>query len=180
VRIDKWLWAARFFKTRSLAQDAVGGGKVKVGDERVKPARELKAGDVLAIRVGEYEWIVTVKALTDRRGPAEVARALYEESEESRTRRAARLRIAGRSARCGATGKAGRPSASGATSSAGAAGEREMVNGGAATSLACSTAPRPPSLVHNLIVSLRRSGTARGGAGPAPRPGYRDRPDPEA
>ena len=89
MRIDKWLWAARFFKTRSLAQDAVGGGKVKVGDERVKPARELKAGDVLAIRVGEYEWVVTVKRLSERRGPAEEARTLYEESEESRARRVA-------------------------------------------------------------------------------------------
>jgi len=89
LRIDKWLWAARFFKTRSLAQDAVGGGKVKVGDERVKPARELKAGDVVSIRTGEYEWVVTVKALSDRRGPAEAARTLYDESEESRARRAA-------------------------------------------------------------------------------------------
>ena len=89
MRIDKWLWAARFFRTRSLAQDAVGGGKVKVGDERVKPARELKAGDVVSIRSGEYEWVVTVKALTDRRGPAEVARTLYKESDESRARRAA-------------------------------------------------------------------------------------------
>ena len=89
MRIDKWLWAARFFKTRSLAQDAVGGGRVKVGHERVKPARELKAGDVVSIRSGEYEWVVTVKALSDRRGPAEVARTLYDESEESRARRAA-------------------------------------------------------------------------------------------
>jgi ribosome-associated heat shock protein Hsp15 len=89
LRIDKWLWAARFFKTRSLAQDAVGAGKVKVGDERVKPARELKVGDLLTIRVGEYEWVVAVRALSDRRGPAEVARKLYEESEESLARRAA-------------------------------------------------------------------------------------------
>ena len=76
VRIDKWLWAARFFKTRGLAQDAVAGGKVKMNDERVKPAKELKAGDVLTIRIGEYEWQVMVAALSERRGPAEEARKL--------------------------------------------------------------------------------------------------------
>ena len=91
MRIDKWLWAARFFKTRALAQAAVIGGKVKLDDERVKPAKDVKAGDVLAIRVGEFEWSVTVKALAQSRGPAEIARTLYAESEESRARRAAQL-----------------------------------------------------------------------------------------
>jgi ribosome-associated heat shock protein Hsp15 len=89
VRIDKWLWAARFFKTRGLAQTAVVGGKVRLNGERVKPAKELKAGDELAVRLGEYEWSITVKALSERRGPAAAARELYEESEESRVRRAA-------------------------------------------------------------------------------------------
>ena len=89
VRIDKWLWAARFFKTRSAAAHAVDGGKVKLGDERVKPARPLRIGDRLAIRIGDFEWIVTVRALSDRRGPAPVARELYEEDEQSRSRRIA-------------------------------------------------------------------------------------------
>jgi ribosome-associated heat shock protein Hsp15 len=91
LRIDKWLWAARFFKTRSLAQAAVAGGKVKVGGERVKPAKELAIGDQLTIRIGELEWTVTVKALSDKRGPAEVARKLYEEDEASRARRVAQV-----------------------------------------------------------------------------------------
>ena len=87
VRIDKWLWAARFFKTRSAAAQAVDGGKVKLGDERVKPARALRIGDRLAIRIGAFEWLVTVRALSDRRGSAPVARELYEEDEQSRSRR---------------------------------------------------------------------------------------------
>src|SRR5262249_6819744 len=91
MRLDKWLWAARFFKTRSLAQTAVAGGKVKVNGERVKPARDLAPGDRLAIRIGELEWAVLVKALSERRGPASVARTLYEEDESSRARRAAQV-----------------------------------------------------------------------------------------
>jgi len=91
MRIDKWLWAARFFKTRSLAQAAVTGGKVKVSGERVKPAKELAVGDGLAIRIGEFEWTVTVKALSDKRGPAVAARKLYEEDEASRARRTAQV-----------------------------------------------------------------------------------------
>jgi len=87
VRVDKWLWAARFYRTRSLAQQAVEGGKVKLNGERVKPAREVKPGDALAIRIGEYEWLLSVKALAERRGSAELARGLYLESEESRARR---------------------------------------------------------------------------------------------
>ena len=87
MRIDKWLWAARFYKTRSLAQQAIAAGRVKLNDARIKPAHELKAGDALAIRVGDFEWQITVKALSDKRGPAEVARQLYEESAASRTER---------------------------------------------------------------------------------------------
>ena len=91
MRIDKWLWAARFFKTRSLAQTAVESGKVKLHGERVKPAKELKAGDELVVRIGEYEWSITVKGLSDRRGPATEARGLYEESAESQARRTAQV-----------------------------------------------------------------------------------------
>jgi len=91
VRIDKWLWAARFFKTRALAQAAVAGGKVKLHGERVKPAKELGIGDGLAIRIGEYEWLIAVKGLSGRRGPAATAVRLYEEREESRARRMAQI-----------------------------------------------------------------------------------------
>jgi ribosome-associated heat shock protein Hsp15 len=87
MRVDKWLWAARFYKTRSLAQQAVAAGRVKLNEARIKPAHELKAGDALAIRVGDFEWRITVKALSDKRGPADVARQLYEESAASRTER---------------------------------------------------------------------------------------------
>lgn len=91
MRIDKWLWAARFYKTRSLAQGAVVGGKVKAGGERVKPAKEIKVGDGLEIRIGELEWRITVRALSDKRGSAESARKLYEEDEASRERRIAQV-----------------------------------------------------------------------------------------
>ena len=87
MRLDKWLWAARFYKTRSLAQQAIAAGRVKLNESRVKPAHELKAGDALAIRVGDFEWQITVKALSDKRGPADVARQLYQESEASRAER---------------------------------------------------------------------------------------------
>jgi ribosome-associated heat shock protein Hsp15 len=87
VRLDKWLWAARFFKTRSLAQQSIAAGRVKLDDARIKPAHELKVGDALSIRIGELEWQVSVKALSDRRGPADVARQLYEESAASRAER---------------------------------------------------------------------------------------------
>ena len=83
VRIDKWLWAARFFKTRSLATDAVAGGKVHVNDTRVKPARELHVGDTVDITIGPLRRTVVVRGLTDKRGPAAVAQALYEETTES-------------------------------------------------------------------------------------------------
>lgn len=89
VRIDKWLWAARFFKTRSLAQQAVEGGKVRVNGERVKPAKELRAGDPLTMLIGEAVWEIRVLLLSDKRGPAPVARTLYEESAESAARREA-------------------------------------------------------------------------------------------
>jgi ribosome-associated heat shock protein Hsp15 len=91
VRLDRWLSAARFLKTRSLAQGAVEGGHVKLNGERVKPARAVKVGDRLEIRIGAYEWRIKVEALSVRRGPAAAARLLYEESEESRLARQERV-----------------------------------------------------------------------------------------
>jgi len=90
VRLDKWLWAARFFKTRALAAEAVAGGKVEVNGDRPKRARPLQVGDELRIRLGPYEQIVTVRALSDRRGPATQAAGLYQEAEASRSAREAR------------------------------------------------------------------------------------------
>jgi len=97
VRIDKWLWAARFFKTRSLATDAVAGGKVELNRERAKPSKLVQVGDELRLRLGPYEHVLLVRGLGERRGPASVAQSLYEEREESRLAReklAAQLRIA--------------------------------------------------------------------------------------
>jgi len=91
VRLDRWLWAARFFKTRALAAAAVAGGKVQVNGTRAKPAKQLQVGDGVRVRVGPYEWLVTVRALSERRGPPKVAQTLYEESPEGR---AARERLA--------------------------------------------------------------------------------------
>ena len=87
VRIDKWLWAARFYKTRSLAADALDAGKAKLNGERVKPAKLLKPGDVLSIRNGQLSWEITVLALSERRGSAMVASMLYSESDDSRMQR---------------------------------------------------------------------------------------------
>ena len=88
VRIDKWLWAARFFKTRSLASDAIGGGKVLVNGERVKPAKLVQLGDEVRVRLGPYEHVVKVRGLSERRGPATVAATLFEETEASVAARA--------------------------------------------------------------------------------------------
>lgn len=87
VRLDVWLWAARFFKTRALAKQAIAGGKVQVGGQGAKPSRSVRVGDVLGIRRGEEQFEVTVRGLSETRGPAPVARTLYEESEASRTAR---------------------------------------------------------------------------------------------
>ena len=87
VRLDKWLWAARFYKTRSLATDAVGGGKVQVNGERAKPAKAVKVGDEVRLRLGPYEHVLLIRGLSERRGPAAVAQALYEETPASRAAR---------------------------------------------------------------------------------------------
>jgi ribosome-associated heat shock protein Hsp15 len=83
VRIDKWLWAARFFKTRSMATDAVVGGRVHLNDERVKPSKAVHVGDTLVVTIGTLRRTVVVTALGDRRGSATAAAALYEETPES-------------------------------------------------------------------------------------------------
>jgi len=87
MRLDKWLWAARFFKTRTLAVEAIEGGRVSVNGERSKPAKELKVGDTVSIRRPPFEHVVTVRELSDKRGPATVAATLFAETEESRARR---------------------------------------------------------------------------------------------
>ena len=89
MRLDKWLWAARFFKTRSLATQAIEHGRVKLNGERVKPAREVRPGDRLDLRIGDIDWAVTVRALAMQRGPAPVAQALYVEDPDSLARREA-------------------------------------------------------------------------------------------
>jgi len=83
IRLDKWLWAARFFKTRSMASQAVAGGKVHVNDQRAKPSRGVHVGDTLRITREESTFVIQVRGLSDKRGPAGAARLLYEESEES-------------------------------------------------------------------------------------------------
>ena len=87
VRLDKWLWAARFFKTRSVARDAVSGGKVHLNGNRAKPGRTISVGDELRIQRGDEEFSITIVEDSSRRGPAVVARTLYEESEESLIKR---------------------------------------------------------------------------------------------
>jgi ribosome-associated heat shock protein Hsp15 len=87
MRLDKWLWAARFFKTRSLATQAIDHGRVKLNGERIKPAREIRPGDRLELHIGEFVWTLTVHALSIQRGPAPVAQRLYEEDAASHARR---------------------------------------------------------------------------------------------
>ncbi|NYH22510.1 RNA-binding S4 domain-containing protein [Paraburkholderia bryophila] len=87
LRIDKWLWAARFFKTRSLAADAVEKGHVRIGAANVKPAKDVRVGDLVEIEIERIVWQVEVLGLCDVRGPASVAQTLYAETEESRVKR---------------------------------------------------------------------------------------------
>jgi ribosome-associated heat shock protein Hsp15 len=89
MRLDKWLWAARFFKTRALAVEGIEAGHVALNGERAKPAKTVKVGDALVLRRPPFEHVVVVKDLSDKRGPASVAALLYEESAESRAKRTA-------------------------------------------------------------------------------------------
>jgi ribosome-associated heat shock protein Hsp15 len=97
VRLDRWLWAARFFKTRALAAAAIGGGKVEVNGERAKRAKPIAVGDRLRIRRGPLEYLVAVLALSERRGPPATAASLYSEDVDGKARRerlAEQLRVA--------------------------------------------------------------------------------------
>jgi ribosome-associated heat shock protein Hsp15 len=87
MRLDKWLWAARFYKTRTLATQAIEAGQVRLNSERCKPAKEVRVGDALMLRLSGLEWHVVVKGLSDIRGSASVAQQLYEETESSRVKR---------------------------------------------------------------------------------------------
>ncbi|MCZ8251888.1 MAG: RNA-binding S4 domain-containing protein [Hylemonella sp.] len=89
LRIDKWLWAARFYKTRSLAVEEIGKGRVLVNEQAVKPARDVRPGDLVSVRQGAVLRVVVVKGLSGQRGPAPVAQQLYEETEASRLAREA-------------------------------------------------------------------------------------------
>lgn len=89
VRLDKWLWAARFYKTRALATEAINGGHVHLNGSRAKPSRPLVMGDRLTIRKGQESFEVTVLQLSEKRGPATIARELYTEDEQSRLKREA-------------------------------------------------------------------------------------------
>lgn len=83
TRLDKWLWAARFFRTRSLATQAISGGKVKVNGDSAKPSRDVQVGDEIAVRSGVYQKVVTVEQVTGKRGSASIAAELYTETAES-------------------------------------------------------------------------------------------------
>lgn len=108
VRLDKWLWAARFFKTRAIAATAIETGKVEVNGERAKRAKQLQIGDSLRIRLGPYHHIVTVRGLSEIRGPAPVAAKLYEETAESiKAREAMAAQV--KAAATGASYEKGRP-----------------------------------------------------------------------
>ncbi len=87
IRLDKWLWAARFFKTRSLASQAIDLGRIRIEGERIKPAREARVGELLDVQVGDQRLQVVIRALSTQRGPASIARELYQETAESIARR---------------------------------------------------------------------------------------------
>lgn len=93
MRLDKWLWAARFYKTRSLAQQAIERGHVRLNDERTKSSHEVKVGNLVTVRKGDLQWIVSVKALSERRGPAAEAQKLYEETPQSRAEREKKIEL---------------------------------------------------------------------------------------
>ena len=87
IRLDKWLWTARFFKTRALAGAAIKGGKVHINGVRAKASRQIRAGDIMRIHRGTVEFVIIVQALSQRRGPAREAQSLYKETDDSASRR---------------------------------------------------------------------------------------------
>lgn len=91
MRVDKWLWAARFFKTRGLAQQAIAAGHVKRNGDRVKASHAVGPGDALLVQLGDYRWDIVVRAIAERRGPAAEARKLYEETAAGRAERERRM-----------------------------------------------------------------------------------------
>ena len=93
IRLDVWLWAARFFKTRSLAKQAIEGGRIDCNDAQAKPSKAVHAGDRVRIRRGEETFVVDVAALSEQRGPAAVAQTLYRETDESRAARDAQREL---------------------------------------------------------------------------------------
>jgi ribosome-associated heat shock protein Hsp15 len=93
IRIDKWLWAARFFKTRSLAADAVNGGKVHVNGQRCKPGKDIKIGDVITVSINQYRWEIVVNDLNKQRRPAKEAALLYQEDEASSVKRQQQIEL---------------------------------------------------------------------------------------
>ncbi|MEK7379804.1 MAG: S4 domain-containing protein [Gemmatimonadota bacterium] len=109
MRLDKWLWAARFFKTRALAAEAIAGGKVELNGDKPKRARPVRPGDRLGIRLGPYLHLVTVLQLSERRGPASAAASLYQEDPKGREQREW-LREQHRVAKSGLAHGDGRPS----------------------------------------------------------------------
>jgi ribosome-associated heat shock protein Hsp15 len=109
VRLDKWLWAARFFKTRRLAQEAISGGKVHVNEQRAKPARTVRIGDAIDITRGDYRFEIRVDSISGRRGPARLAAGLYTESAESVARRGAIAEEKAFRRKAGPVPPAGRP-----------------------------------------------------------------------
>ena len=109
VRLDKWLWAARLFKTRSLACDVIGKGHVRVNGQAAKPAREVRVGDLIELAQGEMPLKIVVKGLSEARGPAPVAQGLYEQTPESVATRAALLAQRRSGVEPGRTLEQGRP-----------------------------------------------------------------------
>ena len=109
MRLDKWLWAARFYKTRSLAQQAIERGHVQLNDERVKPAHAVKADDSVSVRKGDLQWTVVVQSLSERRGPASEAQKLYAETPQSRAERERRMDLRRLSPEPAASITGGRP-----------------------------------------------------------------------
>ncbi|MCQ8102947.1 RNA-binding S4 domain-containing protein [Methylomonas sp. SURF-2] len=93
IRIDKWLWAARFFKTRALAADAVKGGKVHVNGQRCKPGRDVKPGDIITVSKDQYTWEIQVTDLNKQRRPAQEAATLYREDEASAAKRQRQMEL---------------------------------------------------------------------------------------